>query len=160
MNKTLTAVVLILFVIIQTSCTKKLTEVRLVPEKPEFKMLIAGDSSEFKDRIRNRIIGQYKDYLDIHVVNIKSLKTTVAHDYDVVLIMDTCLAWSRFNPSIKTFMKNSDNRKKTVLFMTADDIDWEYSYKEVDAITSASVIENEEQVLSRITYQIDGIIKR
>lgn len=160
MNKILPAVVLILLAIIQTSCTNKLTEIRIVPEKPEFKMLIAGDSSEFKDSIRSKVIGHYKDYFDIQVVNIKSLKTIDTHDYDVVLIMDTCLAWSRFNPSIKTFMKKSDNRKKTVLFMTADDTDWEYSYKEVDAITAASVIENEEQVFSRISYQIDGIIKR
>lgn len=158
MNKKILLGLLILSISLLTSCSQKLNEIRVVSEKPEFKMLIAGDSSDFKDTIRNRVIEKYKALFTIHVVNIDKLKSSDASDYNVVLIMDTCMAWGGFNPSMKSFMENKENRKKTVLLITAGDPHWNYSYKEVDAVTSASVVENQEAVFARITNQINGII--
>ena len=121
-------------------------------------MIIASDSSAFKDSIRNRIIQQYQDEGSIDVVNIKRLKEVNPLDYDVVLIIDTCLAWSGFNPSLNTFLEDNQTKDNVVVFMTAGDPDWTYSYKGVDAITSASVVENVEVKVKDILQQIDHIL--
>ena len=140
------------------SCTRGVKEAKLSREDPSFTMIIASDSSAFKDSIRNRIIQQYQDEGSIDVVNIKRLKEVNPLDYDVVLIIDTCLAWSGFNPSLNTFLEDNQTKDNVVVFMTAGDPDWTYSYKGVDAITSASVVENVEVKVKEILRQIDHIL--
>ena len=123
-----------------------------------FSMVIASDSSEFKDSIRNRVIQQYQNEGNIEIVNIKRLKDIDPTDYDVVLIIDTCLAWSGFNPTLNSFLEDNQSKDNVVLFMTAGDPDWTYSYQGVDAITSASVVEKEDMKFQEITKQINQII--
>lgn len=152
----LLSAVLCMFVI--SSCSHKLDEIRVVPQGHKYSMLIAGDSSEFKDSVRDKIIEKYRGECAIHVVNINALSKEDAQSYDVVLIMDTCMAWSGFNPALKSFLNHDENLGKTVLSMTAGDPDWQYSYKGVDAITSASVIDNQDRFFSRIDDQIQRIL--
>ena len=121
-------------------------------------MIIASDSSEFKDHIRDRIIERYQDVGNIEVVNIKKLKEIKPADYDVVLIMDTTLACSGFNPSFKAFLEDNQHKDNVVLFMTAGDPDWTYSYQGVDAITSASEMENEDLKFQEITRRINKLL--
>lgn len=139
-----------------TSCTKKLIETSIVFNKTAGKMLIAGDSSEFKDRIREKLVGIYKNRYNIDIINIKKLKTIDSVKYDLILIMDTTMARGGFNPSARHFLDTSRNREKTVLFMTAGDADWEYSYKGIDAVTSASCMENTDKVIAEIKKEIES----
>lgn len=138
------------------SCTQKLREVTFVPQIKEYTMLIAGDSSEFKDSVRDKLIEKYRATCEIQVINISELKGVDSDLYDVVVIMDTCMAWSEFNPSLKAFLDNEKNRSKTVLSMTAGNPDWKFTYKDVDAITSASRAVNREFFF----YQIDEGIQK
>jgi len=50
------------------------------------------------------------------------------------------------------------DNKNIVLLITSGDSEWKYTGKKIDAITSASVSENEEQIYSKITQKIDQII--
>jgi hypothetical protein len=152
------ALVVSVFFLSFYSCTSSVTETRLSHENPQFSMIIASDSSEFKDSIRNRVIQQYQKDGNIEIVNIKRLKDIDPTDYDVVLILDTCLAWSGFNPALNAFLEDNQSKDNVVLFMTAGDADWAYSYQGVDAITSASIVENEDVKFQEITQQIDQII--
>lgn len=152
------ALVVSVFFLSFYSCTSGVNETRLYHENPLFSMIIASDSSEFKDSIRNRVIQQYQNEGNIEVVNIKRLKDIDPTDYDVVLIMDTCLAWSGFNPALNAFLEDNQSKENVVLFMTAGDPDWAYSYQGVDAITSASVVEKEDVKFQEITKQIGQII--
>jgi hypothetical protein len=142
------------------SCTHHVREERFESKSPKFEMIIAGDSSEFKDSIRKRLIEPYRERANIEVVNIDKLETIRPENYDVVLIMDTTMAWSGFNPSLKTFLETNPQKDNIVLFMTAGDPDWTYSYRGVDAITSASEMENEEIKFLEIARQIDRLVKR
>lgn len=142
------------------SCTHKLDEIRIVPQAHEFTMLIAGDASAFKDGVRDKIIQKYGAFCEIHVVNIEDLPRLDAKPYDVVVIMDTCLAWSGFNSSLKSFLDKDANRVKTVLSMTAGNPDWQFQYKGVDAITSASVLTNQERFFSRIDLGIQQVLNQ
>jgi len=152
------ALVVSVFFLSFYSCTHGVKETRLSHEEPAFSMIIASDSSAFKDSIRNRIIHRYQNEGTIDVVNIKKLNLIDPMDYDVVLIMDTTLAWSGFNPSLNTFLEDNEYKDNIVLFMTAGDPDWKYSYQGVDAITSASVLENEDVKFEEITRQINELL--
>lgn len=161
MKITSAAIILLSFSLIflsSYSCTSSVKETQLSRENPMFSMVIASDSSEFKDSIRNRVIQQYQNDGNIEIVNIKRLKDIDPTDYDVVLIIDTCLAWSGFNPTLNSFLEDNQSKDNVVLFMTAGDPDWTYSYQGVDAITSASVVEKEDVKFQEITKQINQII--
>jgi hypothetical protein len=139
------------------SCTRNLKETRLEQPDARSSLLIAGDASEFKDGIRMAIIDRYRATCNIDIINIDRLPKTSGNDYNAVLIMDTCLAWSHFNPSVKVFLNKSQNRN-VVFFMTADDPDWTFTYNGVDAITSASKKENQDAMIRRLIAAIDEIL--
>lgn len=144
--------------LVLAACVHKLDEIRIAPRTHLFTMLIAGDASAFKDAVREKIIQKYSAACEIHVVNIDALPGMDATTYDVVVIMDTCLAWSKFNPSLKSFLDKEINREKTVLSMTVGNPDWQFRYQGVDAITSASVLADQELFFSRIDRQIQQIL--
>ena len=143
--------------VVITACTRNLKEAKFVQPNITTNLLIAGDASEFKDGIRNAIIKRYQDTCNIDIVNIDRLPETNSADYDAVLIMDTCLAWSHFNKSVKKFLDKSQNQN-VVFFMTADDPDWTFTYNGVDAITSASEKANQAPMIDQLSSAIDGIL--
>lgn len=140
------------------SCTRNVKETQFTTENVKFNLLVAGDSSDFKDRVRNRIIARYRKNGNIDVVNINKLKNIRPEDYDVILIMDTCIGCEDFNWSMKSFLDRLEDNNNVVLFMTAGNPHYEYSYGGVDAITSASRIANEEEIFTELSEEIDRII--
>ena len=141
------------------ACARSVPEVRHVVVNAEFTLLIASDASAFKDAIRARVFDHYKPYTNVEVVNIGRLKTLQADDYDAVLIMDTCLGWSRFNPSMKAFLDEARDADHVVLVMTVDDTDWDFTYQGVDAITAASLMADESRLASDLIRQLDTILQ-
>jgi len=140
------------------SCTRNVKETQLTTENAKFNLLVAGDSSDFKDRVRNRIIARYRKNGNIDVVNINNLKDIRPEDYDVILIMDTCIGCEDFNWSMKSFLDRLEDNNNVVLLMTTGYSHYEYSYGGVDAITAASRIANEEEIFTRLSEEIDRII--
>ena len=140
------------------SCTRNVKETQFTTENAKFNLLVAGDSSDFKDRVRNRIIARYRKNGNIDVVNINNLKDIRPEDYDVILIMDTCIGCEDFNWSMKSFLDRLEDNNNVVLLMTTGYSHYEYSYGGVDAITAASRIANEEEIFTRLSEEIDRII--
>lgn len=132
---------------------------RHVAVNANFNLLIASDASVFKDAVRGRVFNHYKPSGNVEVVNIGSLKTRKAEDFDAVLIIDTCLGWSRFNPSMKAFLDGAQDPDRVVLFMTVDDTEWDFTYQGVDAITAASNIEDETRVAAALIQKLDHILQ-
>jgi hypothetical protein len=141
------------------ACARSVPEVRHVVVNARFSLLIASDASGFKDAVRSRVFDYYTPSGNVEVVNIGSLKTRKAEDFDAVLIIDTCLGWSRFNPSMKAFLDGAQDPDRVVLFMTVDDTEWDFSYQGVDAITAASTIEDEARVAAVLIQKIDHILQ-
>lgn len=140
------------------SCTRNVKEMTLTNENATFTLVIAGDASEYKDSIREDVIAKYRAEARIEVINIEGLENLSEDSYDVILIMDTCIGWGTFNQSISHFLENTRRKDNIVLFITADDEEWEFSYQNVDAITSASEIENKETATALICERIDGMM--
>ena len=140
------------------SCTRNVKETQLTTENAKFNLLIAGDSSDFKDGIRDRIIARYRNNGNIDVVNIDKLENIKPEDYDVILIMDTCIGCEDFNWSMKSFLDRLEDYDNVVLLMTTGYSHYEYSYGGVDAITAASRIADEEGIFTELSEEIDRII--
>lgn len=141
------------------ACARSVPEVRHVAVNARFTLLIASDASEFKDAVRGRVLDHYKIYSNVEVVNIGSLKTRQTDDFDAVLIIDTCLGWSRFNPSMKAFLDGAQDPERVVVFMTVDDTEWDFTYQGVDAITAASHMEDEARVAADLIQKLDNILQ-
>jgi len=140
------------------SCTRNVKETQLTTQNAKFNLIIAGDSSDFKDKVRNRIIARYSNSGNIDVVNIKKLKNIRPEDYDVIVIMDTCIGCEDFNWSMKSFLDKLEDNNNVVLLMTTGYSHYEYRYGGVDAITAASRIADEEEIFTRLSEEIDRII--
>ena len=140
------------------SCTRNVKETQFTAENAKFNLIIASDSSDFKDEIRNRIIDKYSNNGNIDVVNIDKLENIKPEDYDVILIIDTCIGCEDFNWSMKGFLDRLEDNNNVVVLMTTGYSHHEYSYGGVDAITAASRIANEEEVVTRLSEEIDRII--
>lgn len=156
--KRMFAVIVAMTLLFAASCTRNVKEMKLVNENAKFNLIIAGDSSEYKDAIREELISKYTETAGIEVMDIEYLDTISEESYDVILIMDTCMAWGAFNPTVNRYLENAGNKDNIVLFMTAGDPELEYSHEGVDAITSASVIEDKDEVITSLSEKIDGII--
>lgn len=141
------------------ACARSVPEVRHVVVNAEFTLLIASDASEFKDAVRSRVFDYYRTSSNVEVVNIGRLKTLRADDFDAVLILDTCLGWSRFNPSMKSFLDSAGDPERVVLVLTVDDTDWDFTYQGVDAITAASRMEDESRLAENLIRQLDSILQ-
>jgi hypothetical protein len=141
------------------SCTRNVKEVQFTAENAKFNLIIASDSSDFKDEVRNRIIDKYSNNGNIDVVNIDKLENIRPEDYDVILIMDTCIGCEDFNWSMKGFLDKLEDNNNLVLLMTTGYSHHEYSYGGVDAITAASRIANEEEIVTRLSEEIDRILR-
>ncbi len=141
-----------------SSCTRNIVETKLENKNAKIRILIASDSSDYKDKIRNRVIDKYTNQASIDLVNIESLDDIVTEKYKAIFLIDTTMGWTTFNPSIKDFIEEHEDKKKIVLFMTAADPEFEFSYEGVDAITSASEPEYEEKTFQSITDELDKII--
>jgi hypothetical protein len=141
------------------ACARSVPEVRHVAVNAHFSLLIASDASVFKDAVRGRVFDHYTPSGNVEVVNIASLKTRKVEDFDAVLIIDTCLGWSRFNPSMKAFLDGVQDPDRVVLFMTVDDTEWEFTYQGVDALTAASNIEDDARVAAVLIQKLDHILQ-
>ncbi len=140
------------------SCAKKIPEQRFAVQNPEYDLLITGVTSEFKADIILRIIDRYKDQGNVDLVNIDKLDRLECDDYDAILVMDSVRAWSLFNFSLKSFLEKTQDCKNVVLLYTAGNPDWKYQYHEIDAITSASQIDDQDRVFNELTYAIDLLV--
>jgi hypothetical protein len=160
-NKWETAVAALLLstLVCITACTRNVKETKILSENARYDLLIASDASEFKDGVRRKLIDRYQAQGNITVVNIGDLPQVNADAYDIIVIMDTCMAWTGFNPSFKAFLDKMDDPSKVVLLITAGDPDWTYSYGDIDAITSASRIENADDIVARLAGEIDRALE-
>jgi len=162
MNKTgkNTLAFIILVLMFTLSCAKQIPEQQFAAENAKFDLLIGGVTSEFKDNIVSRLVDRYKDQGNINLVDYDKLQQVQCEDYDVILVVDDSEAWTLWNFSLKSFLKKTENCNNIVLFITAGDPDWKYRYKDLDAITSASIVGEEDKVFNELTAKIDGMISK
>ncbi|MBC8399852.1 MAG: hypothetical protein H8E14_00025 [Candidatus Marinimicrobia bacterium] len=138
----------------------KLEERLYLNDKARINFLIVSDASKYKDELRTEIITHYSNFCNIKVINIHNLKFNVSELYDIILIMDTCLACEDFNRPTKRFLDVNRNTSNIVLLMTASDPREGFQYAGIDAISAASRIKNTGRDYLKIRSEIDNILKQ
>jgi len=146
--------------LIFTACSKNIRETTLENPDASFRLIIAADSSDFKDSIRDRVMNNYKNVSHIDVVNLDKLDGIDYDAYDAVLIMDSCMAWGGFNNEVKNYINSLPDNRKVVVFFTAGNPEWKYNYKGVDAITAASLPAKEADVANQLIQKIDLLLNK
>lgn len=122
------------------------------------KLLIAKHASPFKDAITAKLVVHYQVVpIIVEVIDIADLVNADAGDFDVILILHR---WEAGAPPavVQEFMaKNSKLKNKIVVLTTS----WngQEKMKNVDAITGASMFENEPVVTNKIIKSIDRQLK-
>ena len=147
-----------LVVVVFSSCSRNIKEITINNLNASHKIVIASNGSDFRDGIRDKVIKKYSENCYIEVINLDKLKTVDYERYDAILVMDAIIAWGGFNPEMKNYIDSLNDKKKVVLFLSAGDEELKYSYNGVDAISSASVIEEEDKVVKEITGKIDMLL--
>ena len=149
-------IVIALTIFLMVSCGTAVKEARYGADDAAHRFIFACDSSPFKDQIRERLITEFSATSQIEVVNIDRLESIEPEKYDLVLIIDSCLAGSGFNPSLNKFLERSRENQNIVIFMTSANPEWEFPDSSVDAMTSASNVENVDAVVDQIAQRIDA----
>lgn len=118
---------------------------------------VRGRTSEFKEAIIHGLVERYKDTCTIEVMDVSKAEQLMAKSYNVLVLVDRCGWGMRFNAEVKEMVDELD-KENIVLFVTAGDPDFEYSYAGIDAITSASEKEREQEVIREISAKIDELL--
>jgi hypothetical protein len=133
-----------------------------------YNIAIVSHISDFKKSMIQLLVDEYKDQASIHIFEISNITDVIADNYDVILIMDWCNGdlpslsdyASEESDPLATYVDNFSDSSRAILAVTTGPQN-DYTCGNdtaVDAITSASSVDDTSSVFSEITTQIDQII--
>ncbi len=115
---------------------------------------IAGKGTPFKQKIVDKLAEKLKDRFTIEVMNLRGAGDLDRKEFDAIVIMDGCQAWMFLNSRLKRIMKKLPVEKQ-IIVVTADDLEFKWSYNGLDAITSATTPDDTDTIVDKIIEQID-----
>jgi len=120
----------------------------------EARILIATENSKFKRAVVSDVRQGLKPKNPyIKVIDVKTLRDQSTYDYDAVVIVNTCMA-GRPDPRVEDFVENAAEKHKLVVLTTGMLDSWTPAAKEVDAMTSASVMDQAAEVARKIVAAV------
>jgi hypothetical protein len=124
------------------------------------RILIATENSKFKRAVVSDVRQGLKPGNPyIKVIDVKVLRRESTYDYDAVVIVNTCMA-GRPDPRVEEFIQDAAEKDKLVVLTTGKLDSWKPDSREVDAITSASVMDQAaevaRQIVGAVLAKLDG----
>lgn len=122
-------------------------------------LLIARDSSPFKDAVVTQVLTRYDSFpVTVKVIDTKVLANTNIVDYDAILIIHR---WEAGAPSeqVQSFMdRNSEGNDKIVVMTTS----WKGNEKmeNINAITGASIEKDAPLIVDEIITKLDLLLRK
>ena len=124
----------------------------------EKRVLIAAQQSEFKEAVVSKVVeGLEQDACYVKVIDVKKLREESTGDYEAMVIVNTCKMW-RLNRHVRKFLKKVQETGKIVLLTTAGDPEWKAKGVQVDAITSASEMEEVGAVAETVLEKVRTLL--
>ena len=118
------------------------------------KILIASQGSSFKNALVSDIIEKLEnDSIYIKVIDVSHLDDIEEDLWQSIIIINTCIA-DKLNSTVVQFLNQLKGVKPVVLFVTAGDGRWKPSSISIDAISSASRMNNMKTISREILNQI------
>lgn len=136
--------------------TQEATRARPATEPAIIIVVVDRTPSEFKDAIVDGLVERYQGTCTLDVVQLNTRDQPPLDEYDIVVIVDRCLADMRLNRATRTMTDEAEN---VVLFVTAANPHYEYSIGGIDAVTSPSRTERVPDAIREITERIDELLQ-
>lgn len=119
-------------------------------------ILIASQGSKFKDEVVAQVIKQLPmDVMYVKVIDVNSLPSIKEKEWDVVVILHTW-EYSRPPSVVKSFVHELDSKNKLIMISTSGR--GTYLIKEVDAISSASQLDEITSLSNEIVQRIQKVL--
>lgn len=158
----------LLFFVIVGGCTaphyiwkqKDVTMREINPPSLEQQVLIASRDSEFKQALIDRITSALADRsIYIKIVGIEDLAAEDAGAYSAVVIINTAMGWTVDVP-VEKFLKKYGSMDSIIVLTTADggDVLPDMDERNIDAMSSASVMDQVGSLADTIIAKVDGLI--
>lgn len=123
-----------------------------------FKVLIASQGSEFKDKLLNDLVQQLEsDRIYMSIIDVTSLEKENVTDWNAIVIIHTTQA-HRMPKSVRTYLERFSSLSKVVLVATSGGGDEMVTEFEVDAICTASRIALTDKISSRTISSVENIL--
>ena len=104
-----------------------------------------------------RLVERYQDTCTLEVMHVSRGEQLTSKRYDVVVLVDRRDGFMG-NDTVETIIDDVE-KENIVLFVTAIAPNFEYTYGGIDAITSASQKEKEQDVIQEIADSIDELLR-
>ena len=150
---------LLLIAVLLFACNGKESKSRIINPDASQKILISMESTEFKEKLVDKLISKYKNISTIEIQSLKFLKKTNPADYNAIIILDACQASLKLNFVINKFRKNHPTEDNVIFFITSGDPDWKWNDPDVRAITSASEFNLLDKTFLNIKTALDSLLK-
>ncbi len=119
-------------------------------------LLIATQGSSYKDSLTILLVKYFKEKpVNIHVIDIKELKTITPSDWDAICLIHTWEMWSA-PKVVRKFIKKNKSLAQLVVHTTSGDS--EEKMLGVDAITGASVLTDLTVVAQQLIDRLDSLL--
>jgi hypothetical protein len=126
------------------------------------RLLIATQKSEFKDAVVNNVVaGLESERIFIEIIDVSNLLTQEADDYHAILIVNN-YRYFRINRDVSHFLERTEQpvKKKILLLNTAGNPGRVDEGLGVDAISSASAMEEAQDVSDRIVQKLNDLLRK
>jgi hypothetical protein len=123
-------------------------------------VLLASRSSPFKEALIEKITkAATAENMAVDLVGIENLTAVRAENYEAAVIISTCLAWG-VDPLVRKFLDRHPDYKPVVLVITSNS-GWlpEKTDLDVDAMSSASVLDDSEAVARQIINRLHQMLE-
>ena len=124
------------------------------------KILIASRNSEFKNAILQKIKDTFQNQdIYIKIIGINDLKAEDPNNYSATLIINTAMGW-RIDKKVESFLKNYGKLSSIIVVTTSagGDILPNLDGRNIDAISTASVIDKTDQVADLVINKLNSIL--
>ena len=122
------------------------------------KVLVATQNSKFKRAVVSEIYDELsQNAVYLKIIDVKGLKNQTAEKYSAVVIINRCMA-GRPDPRVESFIDREPQKNKIIVLTTGMLDSWTPDAPEVDAITSASVLDKSDQVARTIVKRVLAMI--
>ena len=131
-------------------------------EKPESAaVLIASRSSEYKKLLVAELHKQLEsEGVPLMIVGVADLKNLDARHYEVVVVINTCLAWG-LDRDVHSFLNRQSTTENIILLTTSGDGSWlpTKRRRDFDALSAASVLANVNADAEKLMVRIKSLLK-
>jgi hypothetical protein len=127
-------------------------------EAPEYRVLIATQASDFKNAVVEGVVAQLKGRpVNIQVIDVTKLLKVKVDDWDVIVVLHTWENWQA-EAGAKLFIEQQPNLNKIIVLTTSGD--GNLKMQGVDAITSASLLQDVAKHVDNISRRIDKLFNK